>query len=85
MQKHKKVAKIYYPGDPSAPEYELAKKQMRDFGGMISFELVAGADVKAFIEYYGLRDILKHYGPRYQRLDLMAVANMGERAMHWNS
>lgn len=33
LQKHEKVAKIYYPGDPSAPEHELAKKQMRDFGG----------------------------------------------------
>lgn len=31
--------KIYYPGLPSHPQYELAKKQMRGFGGMISADL----------------------------------------------
>lgn len=33
------VDKIYYPGLPSHPNHEVAKKQMRDFGGMISFTL----------------------------------------------
>ncbi len=33
LQKHKKVAKIYYPGDPSAPEYELAKNKCVILGG----------------------------------------------------
>ena len=31
-----KMAKVYYPGLPSHPHHELAKKQMRGFGGMIS-------------------------------------------------
>jgi cystathionine gamma-synthase len=31
------VAKVNYPGLPNHPQHELAKKQMRDFGGMISF------------------------------------------------
>ena len=30
---------VYYPGLPSHPQYELAKKQMRGFGGMLAFEL----------------------------------------------
>lgn len=34
-----KVEKIYYPGDSKNPEYEIAKKQMRKAGGMISFTL----------------------------------------------
>jgi cystathionine beta-lyase/cystathionine gamma-synthase len=35
---HKKVARVFYPGLPSHPGHELAKKQMTGFGGMISFE-----------------------------------------------
>lgn len=36
---HPKVAKIYWPGFASHPNHEIAKKQMRGFGGMISFTL----------------------------------------------
>ena len=39
LEIHPKIAKVYYPGLPSHTGYELAKKQMRDFGGMLSFEL----------------------------------------------
>ena len=35
---HKKVKKVFYPGLPSHPQYELAKKIMTGFGSMISFE-----------------------------------------------
>jgi len=35
----KKVQTVYYPGLEDHPQHVLAKKQMRDFGGMISFEL----------------------------------------------
>lgn len=36
---HPKVDKVYYPGLPNHPGHEIAKKQMRDFGGMMSFTL----------------------------------------------
>jgi cystathionine gamma-lyase/cystathionine beta-lyase/cystathionine gamma-lyase/homocysteine desulfhydrase len=39
LDKHPKVKKVYYPGLPSHPQYELARKQMRGFGGMLAFEL----------------------------------------------
>lgn len=39
LSKHPKVDRVYYPGLPSHPGHEVAKKQMRDFGGMISFTL----------------------------------------------
>jgi len=39
LRMHDKVAKVYWPGFPDHPGYPTAKKQMRDFGGMISFEL----------------------------------------------
>lgn len=36
---HPKVGKVYYPGLPGHPGHELAAKQMRGFGGVVSFEL----------------------------------------------
>ena len=38
LSESKAVKKIYYPGLPSHPQHELAKKQMRGFGGMISVD-----------------------------------------------
>ena len=39
LRANDKVAKVYWPGFKDAPNHEIAKKQMRGFGGMISFEL----------------------------------------------
>jgi cystathionine gamma-lyase/cystathionine beta-lyase/cystathionine gamma-lyase/homocysteine desulfhydrase len=39
LDAHPKVRKVFYPGLPSHPQYELAKKQMRGFGGMLAFDL----------------------------------------------
>jgi cystathionine beta-lyase/cystathionine gamma-synthase len=36
---HPKVRHVYYPGLPTHPQYDLAKRQMRGFGGMLAFEL----------------------------------------------
>ena len=43
------VKSVHYPGLPSHPEYELAKKQMQGFGGMLSFELTDEFDTSAFM------------------------------------
>jgi cystathionine beta-lyase len=39
LQQHPKVAKVYWPGFETHPNHDVAKKQMRGFGGMISFTL----------------------------------------------
>jgi cystathionine beta-lyase/cystathionine gamma-synthase len=39
LKAYPKVAKVYWPGFEESAGYSVAKKQMRDFGGMISFEL----------------------------------------------
>lgn len=39
LEKHPKIAKVHYPGLPSHPQHTLAKKQMRGFGGVVSFEI----------------------------------------------
>ena len=42
LEAHSKVASVTYPGLPSHPAHETAKKQMSGFSGMISFELTGG-------------------------------------------
>jgi len=50
LEKHPKIDRIYYPGLPSHPQYQLAKEQMYGFGGMISLELKGGfAAVEEFV------------------------------------
>ncbi|MFT6129624.1 MAG: cystathionine beta-lyase/cystathionine gamma-synthase [Neolewinella sp.] len=39
LQSNDLVANVYYPGLESHPRHEVAKKQMHDFGGMVSFDL----------------------------------------------
>jgi cystathionine beta-lyase/cystathionine gamma-synthase len=39
LSSHRKIRKVLYPGLKNHPEHELAKKQMRGFGGMLSFEI----------------------------------------------
>ena len=39
LENHQLISKVYYPGLKSHPDHELARKQMKGFGGMISFEL----------------------------------------------
>ncbi len=47
LQNHPKVSKVYYPGFVSHPGHEVAKKQMKMFGGMVSFDLVANNEASA--------------------------------------
>ena len=44
LDEHPRVKSVIYPGLPSHPQYELAKRQMSGFGGMITFELKGGYD-----------------------------------------
>lgn len=39
LEKHPKVKKVYYPGLRSHPQHAIAKKQMKGFGGVVSFEI----------------------------------------------
>ena len=42
------IDRVYYPGLKSHPQYEIAKKQMKGFGAMLSFELKEGIDAMKF-------------------------------------
>jgi cystathionine beta-lyase/cystathionine gamma-synthase len=47
---HKKVKKVFYPGLPEHPQYELARSQMTGFGAMISFETGYLANAKKMLK-----------------------------------
>jgi cystathionine beta-lyase/cystathionine gamma-synthase len=52
LASHPKVEQVYWPGFDSHPNHQIAKKQMRGFGGMISFSLVGNslADAHAVVK-----------------------------------
>jgi cystathionine gamma-synthase len=39
LEQHRAVEKVYYPGLPSHPDHDVARSQMRGFGGVVSFEI----------------------------------------------
>ncbi len=58
LSTHKNVAKVRYPGLPNDPGHSIAKSQMKDFGGMLSFE-VRGERAQAFAVANALKVILR--------------------------
>jgi len=48
LKTHPKIDKLYWPGFPDSPNHDIAKKQMSDFGGMISFSLKGNKQEDAF-------------------------------------
>lgn len=51
LESHPKIDKVLYPGLKSHPQHEIAKKQMRDFGGMITIYLKGGIEqTRAMLE-----------------------------------
>lgn len=44
LASHPKVERVYYPGLPDDPYHEVAKKQMDDFGAMLSFDIQGGIE-----------------------------------------
>lgn len=63
LEAHPKISKVYYPGFRSHPGHEVAKKQMKMFGGMVSFDLVANNEESARIvlsntHYFSLAESL---------------------------
>ena len=52
LERHPKIERVIYPGLPSHPQHELARRQMRDFGGMIGAVVRGGlAEVTRFLTH----------------------------------
>jgi cystathionine beta-lyase/cystathionine gamma-synthase len=50
LARHRKVKKVFYPGLPEHPQYELAQRQMSGFGAMITFETGSLAHAKTMLK-----------------------------------
>jgi methionine-gamma-lyase len=51
LEQHPKVKRVIYPGLPSHPQYELAKRQMKNFSGIITFQVENGRETaRKFVE-----------------------------------
>jgi cystathionine gamma-synthase len=44
LENHPAVARVYYPGLPSHPDYQVARRQMAGYGGVVSFEIDGGKE-----------------------------------------
>ncbi len=63
LQSHQAIEKVYYPGLPSHPQHELAKRQMRAFGGMVSFTVRGGlSGAKVFLSRLSLITLAESLG-----------------------
>jgi len=63
LEKHPKIETVLYPGLDSFPQHELAKKQMKYFGGIISFEMKGGFEAgKALMDHVNLASLAVSLG-----------------------
>ena len=62
LSEHKAVKKVYYPGLPDAQGYEINKRQAKNGGAMISFELYENYDIKRFFKALKLVQLAESLG-----------------------
>src|SRR5438067_7775363 len=62
LEDHPKVRKIYYPGSPSHKQHELAKRQQKGFGSMVSFDVGSLAAARAMLEAVKLCTLAESLG-----------------------
>lgn len=74
LEKHPKVDRVVFPGLASHPQHELAKKQMKGFGGMITFFLKGGIDEsRRFLENVKLFALAESLGGVESLVDHPAI------------
>ena len=80
LKGHPAVKKVFYPGLESHPGHEIAKRQMRGFGGVVSFELRGGVEgVKPFLKKlkaFSLAESLGGVASLAEHPDTMSHASM---------
>ena len=85
LEKHPFVKKVYYPGLKSHPQQSLIRKQMKGFGGMLSFELnTAKVPLDRFfkkLKYFSLAESLGGVESLIEHPWSMSHSSMGEKAL----
>jgi cystathionine gamma-lyase/cystathionine beta-lyase len=84
LKGHPSVKKVYYPGLESHPGHEIARRQMKGFGGMVSFEIKGGINkVNSFlkrIKIFALAESLGGVASLADHAATMTHASMPEEA-----
>lgn len=80
LESHVKVSKVNYPGLESYPQYELAKKQMQGFTGLLSFRLDTEdlKQIKKFVNTLGLFQIGVSWGGHESLIYVPAISYLKE-------
>jgi len=74
LETHPKVERVVYPGLESHPQHELAKRQMKGFGGMVTFFLYGGMDEsRAFLENLHIFHLAESLGATESLVDHPAI------------
>ncbi|KUH34562.1 cystathionine gamma-synthase [Thermococcus celericrescens] len=74
LEEHPLVERVYYPGLPSHPQHGLAKRQMRGFGGMLSFELKGNLEEAVrFVESLEIFALAESLGGVESLIELPAI------------
>jgi cystathionine beta-lyase/cystathionine gamma-synthase len=62
LERHPKVTRVHYPGLPSHPQHALATRQMRGYGGIVSFELGSLERARTFLNHVRLAALAESLG-----------------------
>jgi cystathionine beta-lyase len=71
LETHPRVARVFYPGLPSHPQYELGRAQLRGYSGLLSFALKEGGQESAFRVVNALRYF--HIGVSWGGYESLAI------------
>jgi len=62
LERHPQVTRVHYPGLPSHPHHALASRQMRGYGGVVSFELGSLDRAREFLNHVSLAALAESLG-----------------------
>jgi cystathionine beta-lyase/cystathionine gamma-synthase len=62
LEDHPKVRQVLYPGLPSHPQHDLARRQQRGFGGMLSFDVMTMESARALLDHVKLCSLAESLG-----------------------
>jgi cystathionine gamma-synthase len=73
LEKQKRVRRVYYPGLKSHPGHEIAKNQMRGFGGLVSFDLGSLETATRFVNHLKIPYVAVSFGGAESLVEPYAV------------
>ena len=77
LEQDPRVARVLYPGLSDFPGHQIAKKQMDNFGAMVSFELQEGLSAKKFVESLQIITLAESLGGIESLIEVPSVMTHG--------